>query len=53
MPPGTVAAGVPARVLSTVEDYAEKHLAAQPDYDRAAYRRDKVRELLRVFPRPW
>ena len=48
-----MAAGVPARVLTTIEEYAEKHLAAQAKYDRAAYRRDKVRELLRVFPRPW
>ena len=53
VPPGTVAAGVPAKVVRTVEEYAEKSLAAVPDYDRAAYRRNKVQELLRIYPRPW
>jgi acetyltransferase-like isoleucine patch superfamily enzyme len=49
----TVAGGVPARMLMTVEEYAEKARAQTPEYDRSAYRADKVRELLRVFPRPW
>jgi acetyltransferase-like isoleucine patch superfamily enzyme len=53
VPPNTVAGGVPARVLMMVEEYAEKALAQTPEYDRAAYRADKVRELLRLFPRPW
>lgn len=53
VPPNTVAGGVPARALMTVEEYAQKALAQTPDYDRAAYRADKVRELLRLFPRPW
>jgi acetyltransferase-like isoleucine patch superfamily enzyme len=49
----TVVGGVPARMLMSVEEYAEKALAQTPEYDRSAYRADKVRELLRVFPRPW
>lgn len=53
VPPNTVVGGVPARVLMTVEEYAEKSLDRTPDYDRAAYRTDKVAELLRLFPRPW
>lgn len=53
VPPNTVVGGVPARVLMTVEEYAQKALAQTPEYDRAAYRTDKVRELLRLFPRPW
>lgn len=53
VPPGTVAGGIPARVLMTVEEYADKCLANTPAYDREAYRRDKVAELLRVYPRPW
>lgn len=53
VPPGTVAGGVPARVLMTVEAYAEKCRAKTPPYDLAAYRADKVGELLRIFPRPW
>ena len=53
VPPNTVVGGVPARVLMTLEEYAEKSLTQMPAYDRDAYRRDKVVELLRVFPRPW
>lgn len=53
VPPNTVAGGVPARVLMTLEEYAEKCLAATPAYDRQAYFIDKAKELLRVFPRPW
>jgi acetyltransferase-like isoleucine patch superfamily enzyme len=52
-PPNSVIGGVPARVLMSVEDYAQKALAQTPQYDRTAYRVDKVRELLRIFPRPW
>lgn len=53
VPPNSVVAGVPARVIMSVEDYAERCLLQTPDYDRDAYRRDKVSELLRLFPRPW
>jgi acetyltransferase-like isoleucine patch superfamily enzyme len=53
VPPNTVVGGVPARVLMTIEQYAEKALADTPKYDRIAYRADKARELLRLFPRPW
>ena len=53
VPPNTVAGGVPARMLMTVENYAEQSLGSMLAYDRAAYKRDKVGELLRLFPRPW
>ncbi|HET6331534.1 MAG TPA: acyltransferase [Holophagaceae bacterium] len=53
VPPDTVAGGVPARPLMSIETYAEKCLAAMPDYDHAAYKQNKVSELLRLFPRPW
>jgi len=53
VPPNSVAGGVPARVLMDVEEYAEKCLAQNPAYDVEAYRKDKVSELLRLFPRPW
>ena len=53
VPPNTVAGGVPARPLMSVEDYARKCRQETPDYDLEAYRRDKVAELLRIFPRPW
>lgn len=53
VPANTVAAGVPARVVMTVEEYAEKSLAEMPGYDVHAYKTDKAQELLRRFPRPW
>jgi acetyltransferase-like isoleucine patch superfamily enzyme len=53
IPPNSVAAGVPARVIKSVEGYAEACLTGMPVYDREAYRRDKVAELLRLYPRPW
>lgn len=51
--PNTVVGGVPARLLMSMEEYAEKCLAENPPYDAAHYRADKARELLRLFPRPW
>ena len=53
IPPNSVAAGVPARVLMTAEEYAQKCLENTTDYDREAYRSNKQAELLRLFPRPW
>lgn len=53
VPPGSVVAGVPARVLMTIEEYARQCREATPAYDPVAYRQDKVAELLRIFPRPW
>jgi len=53
VPPNCVVGGVPARLIKRLEDYSEGALAATPAYDRQAYRRDKVAELLRLFPRPW
>src|SRR6266513_4023061 len=53
VPPNSVVGGIPARVLMTVEEYAEKALAQTPQYDGRAYRIDKAAELLRLFPRPW
>ena len=53
VPPNSLAAGVPARVFMSVEEYAKQSLLSTPDYDRAAYLRDKKTELLRIFPRPW
>lgn len=53
VPPNTVVAGVPARVFMSTEDYARQSLASSPQFDKAAYRRNKKDELLRIFPRPW
>jgi acetyltransferase-like isoleucine patch superfamily enzyme len=53
VPPNSVVGGVPARVIKSVEAYAESCLASTPLYDRQAYQRDKAAELLRLYPRPW
>lgn len=53
VPPNTVVGGTPARVLMGVDEYAEKCLAQNPDYNELAYRKDKAAELVRLFPRPW
>jgi Hexapeptide repeat of succinyl-transferase len=52
VPPNSVVAGVPARSLCTVEEYAENALRATPAYDLRSYQRDKQVELLRVLPMP-
>lgn len=53
VPPNTVVAGIPAKALMSVEEYAEKCLRETPAFDSIAYRQDKRHELSRLFPRPW
>ena len=50
VPPGSVVAGSPARVIMTIDEYADKCLAATPSYNIEAYNRNKRSELLRIFP---
>lgn len=52
IPPNSVAAGVPARVLRTVEEYANDALRRTPEYNREAYAKNKKEELLRIIPIP-
>ncbi len=52
VPPNTVVAGIPARVLCTRAEYAENALRSTPHYDVRAYAENKKRELLRVVPMP-
>ncbi len=49
VPPNTVVGGVPAKFISTVEQYAEKALAATPEYDLQNYRENRKEELLRIL----
>ena len=49
VPPNSVVAGVPARVVTSLEEYAERCLNENPSYDLGAYRADKKRELQRIF----
>ena len=51
--PNNVYGGVPAKFICSVEDYAERSLQKTPEYDLGAYKADKVKELLRLYPRPW
>lgn len=45
IPDGSVAVGIPARVIMTTEEYAEKCLRQQPPYDVEEYSKDKKRYL--------
>lgn len=47
--PNSVYAGVPARRICSLEDYAEKCLEETPDYDKEAYKTNKRAEVLRVL----
>lgn len=40
IPDGSVAVGIPAKVIMTTEEYAEKCLASQKEYDEEAYLKD-------------
>lgn len=50
VPPNTVAVGVPAKPIMSVEEYAQRSFENTPEYDRRNYKRDKREELLRVLP---
>ena len=47
--PNSVYAGVPARYICSLEEYAEKCLRETPDYDIEAYRQNKQQEVIRVL----
>lgn len=49
--PYGVYAGIPARYICSLEQYAEKCLVETPDYDINAYMHDKRTEVLRVYPK--
>ena len=50
IPPETVWAGVPARQICTLQEYAERVKAAMPqDFDLAAYKKDKRAYLTKLF----
>lgn len=53
VPPGTVVGGVPARVITCTDDYAEKCLEQNAAYDEPHYASAKSEELIRLFPYPW
>lgn len=50
--PNSVYAGVPARRICSLEEYAEKCLRETPNYDKEAYFADKKAEVLKVLSLP-
>ena len=53
VPANSIAAGNPAKVLSTMDDYIKKCAENNPRYDRENYRKHKIGELLKLYPYPW
>jgi len=49
IPDNSVCVGVPARVICSTKDYAEKCLEQTPDYDMLAFKSDWKNELLRIY----
>ena len=53
VPPDSVVAGVPARRLCSVGEYAEKTLATHTVFTDPAWKANKREELLKRYPYPW
>lgn len=53
VPENSVAAGVPAKVLMTVEEYADKMAEKSIDHDQQEWERDPKAYFLKRFPYPW
>lgn len=50
VPPGKIYGGNPARFITTTSDYAEKSIISTPEYNKEDYRKNKQKELTRIFP---
>lgn len=50
VPPGTVVGGVPAHIITTTKEFAEKCLQESPNWDPVAMKNNQKEELLRLFP---
>lgn len=53
IPSDVVAAGNPAKIICTVEEYAEKSLEDCLDFVDNNYSENKREKLLKIFPYPW
>lgn len=53
VPENSIVGGNPAKVLMSLDAYAEKSLKLNPDYNFVDYTNNKEKELLRIYPRPW
>lgn len=53
VPPNMVVGGNPAKVLMSIDEYAEKVLGNSPEFDREQLKLDKRGEVLKIYPYPW
>ena len=53
VPPNTIVAGVPARIIYTKEEYLQKLLRDVPQYDEEIFKNNKKHMLLELYPYPW
>lgn len=53
VPPNTVVAGVPAKIVSSKEEYYKGMKAKIPNYNPEKFEKDKESLLLSYYPRPW
>ncbi len=53
VPPNSIFGGSPAKFLCSVDDYVKKCIETNPNYDRENYRKNKMAELLKLYPYPW
>lgn len=49
VPPNSVVAGNPAKIICSMQEYADKCLANTPLYDEKAYKLDRKGEILRML----
>ena len=49
IPAGSVVAGIPAKIICTTLEYAEKLKRKNPKYDLEAFKKDRKKELMRIF----
>jgi len=53
VPAGEIWAGVPAKFITTYDEYAKKAIENTPNYDVEAFKRNKKETLLKEYPYPW
>jgi acetyltransferase-like isoleucine patch superfamily enzyme len=50
VPPGVIVAGCPAHIIKTVDEYAKECLKNNPEYHVENYKKNKIKEILRIYP---
>ena len=49
IPPDSVVAGVPAKVIKTIDEYANKCIKETPDYSEIEYKRNKRNTIIKLY----